>query len=171
MRRKSGLLVGLGLVMALTACGEGHVSKREAKKGWRSARIAMQSAGVSSSLSLHGMVSEDGVSGVVEGTFTCAQSGELQLVASGEASAEGASGELSLEFVGCEAEDIVNDGVIDFEARVDENGVTASYRGELEWSGKAKGSCVVDAHANVNPSGLSISFGGSVCGFDWSDLR
>jgi len=171
MRGKSGLLLGLGAVMALTACGEGHVSKREAKNGWRSARMAMQSAGVSSSISLHGKVTDDGVSGVVEGTFSCDQGGELQLVASGEVTEDKVGGEMSLEFVGCKADDTTNDGVIDFEATVDENGVRASYRGELTWTGKAEGSCVVDAHANVNPSGLSISFGGNVCGFDWSDLR
>lgn len=170
MRTISGVLGVSALLVSTTACGD-HVSKREAERGWRSTQTAMASAGLWGSVSGSGSVGPDGASGEITGTFDCADGGSIDLLAQGEASSAGASATLEVEFNDCKVDRVVTNGMLDYASRVTAQDVFVSYAGELEWSGRAKGKCVVDASLTVGASGIFGSFSGDVCGYDWADIR
>ena len=156
-------------MLATAACGD-DISKNEAERGWRSTQEVMAKAGVGAGLSVSGMVGPDGVSGSVEGTVDCPEGGRLALSSNGEVTADEVTADLHLEFDGCKADGVTIDGSLDYVAEVSAERVYASYQGELTWSGKAKGSCIVDATAEVTSGGVKASYSGDVCGFAWSEL-
>lgn len=166
-----GIVLGLCvLATSMAACGD-HVSKREAKRGWRSTRAAMSRAGVSGALSVSGMVGPDGVSAEAEGTFDCADGGSVAVITKGEVTSDNIAASLELEFIGCKVDRVVTDGELDYEATVTTEEVAVTYVGALDWSGRANGSCVIDASARVSAKSISLNFSGDVCGYDWNDLR
>lgn len=156
------------MVVSFTGCGD-NVSKREAERGWRSTQTSMARAGVG--LSVSGVVSGNGVSGMATGTFDCPDGGTVEVSTEGEVTSMSVDASLSLEFFGCKADKVVTDGVLDYEAHVSQEEVSASYTGELEWSGRAKGRCIVEAEARISTTGISASFKGDVCGYSWNDIR
>ncbi len=164
------VLGGIAAAFVVGGCGD-RVSKREARKGWSATRSAMAGAGLSTGISVSGTFGPDGASGAVQGVVDCPEGGSMDVIADGEITAQDVEASMSVEFDGCKSDKIVVDGVLDYELVIDSDGVRASFAGELDFSGRAKGSCVVDASAEVSVSKISASFNGDICGFKWSDLR
>ena len=164
-----GRLVVGAVFVSLAGCGD-HVSKREADKGWRSTQVAMGQAGIITGGSISGAVTAGNASGTVDGVVACPDGGTIEVSAAGNVDDESVTASLHVEFDGCKADGIVTDGVLDYEAYVSAERISASYAGELTWSGRAKGSCVIEASAEVTTGNVSVKLKGDICGYDWADL-
>ncbi len=84
-----------------------------------------------------------------------------------------ASFDLKADFHACESEGVTIDGQLDWalSAEVNEGAaVRLEWTGDLDYSGKYVGNCVIDmfAEAAVTGTSASVSYEGTICGFDAS---
>ena len=159
------LIITLSIPVLFTfGCGEEEPSD-DATNGWRATQLAIgQSQGDWADVAVDGSLDVD---------LDCAGGGSYRVVGS---YSDDQAFDLTLEFDGCAAEDVVIDGALSMHAEVEvsENStrVAVSYDGELSWSGAAKGSCGINATALVavqsdgNSSEVDVEFHGEICGYD-----
>lgn len=162
------------LVLLATACAEGDGSTADvdsAKSGWRSTEIALATAGIQTGWSGSATVTPDEVHGVVMGAVECEDGGSMHVDAEAEVTEEQTQGELSIAFDGCVADGVTIDGTLTYAALVTSTNVDAEMHGDLEWSGAAEGTCVVDIEAHVSTDGtVATSVSGGLCGYAWSEV-
>lgn len=146
------------------ACGEDDVG--DAPDGWRAANQALSLGQASFQSDV-----EVGVDGSIE--VECPDGGTLALEGTYASNDEF---ELSVTYDGCAGYDVVIDGTLAVTGStiVTENSVEVSveYRGSLQWSGAANGTCDVDMDAYVgvqssgNDASAEVRFEGEICGHD-----
>ncbi len=167
--------------LACAACSEGNnggggepADHDNARSGWRSTETALAAAGVRTGWSQTGTVTDDGATGAVMGAVDCPEGGSMEIDAAGTVEGEDVSAALSIEFIGCAADGVTIDGMLEYAAHVTEAEVSASIMGNLQWSGGAEGTCDIDLEASVSQDGDNVSasaeVSGGMCGLAWQDV-
>jgi hypothetical protein len=180
MARISKISTHMRVALALGALGAGchedaepTVEKSSARQGWRSTEVALARAGIATGWTGSGSVSADGVVADLMGSVPCPDGGHMDVEAAGEVGSDGVTAELAIRFDGCEAEGVVIDGILDYEASVSETAVFAGIHGDLDWSGDAEGRCAIDLETWINGRGTprqSVAVHGRMCGYGWQDV-
>jgi hypothetical protein len=146
------------------ACADDDVG--DAPDGWRAANSALQLGQSSFQSDV-----EIGVDGSID--VECPDGGSIAVEGHYDSDDEFS---LAVTYSDCQAEDVRIDGTLSVTgtAVVTDTSVEVSveYRGSLQWSGAANGSCDIDMDAYVgvqsegNGASAEVRFDGEICGHD-----
>lgn len=160
-------------LMMLAACDSAEAvdSEEDAVKGWAATQSALETG---SAGTYQTAVDIDTSADCLNGG-TAHFKGTVDTTIDLENPAAGNSTNLdyTTTFNGCTTQGVTIDGTLDYTLMTMTSGegsasVHYTYAGEVTWSGDVSGSCVIDMSADVvtDTTGASVSYKGSVCGFD-----
>ncbi len=174
MKNAARLLILCVATMSATACEEDAsptTDKQTARAGWVSTQAALGEAGVD--FTAMATVNEDGAMGTVTGTVECPEGGSMDVEVVGAVDDSMVSASVEIAFIACEVDGVVTDGSLDYSGLVTETEVSASFNGDLTWSGSVTGECAIDLEARVTTDGVTAtgsSINGGLCGWGFSEV-
>ncbi|HRI07825.1 MAG TPA: hypothetical protein PKW35_08415 [Nannocystaceae bacterium] len=181
MKKFASMMV---VAMVVVGCG-GDVSEDDARSGWAKTNAVLSSGGMAAQSSAGDTAQDPSYRALPVGTsvdyqYACSGGGTLHFVGTYEV-ATGLGTDVNFTydatFAGCDAGGVTVDGQLDYAASVSTSdtgtSITYDYKGDLTWSGDVEGGCVIDMQGSVTtttggvgPGSVSISYKGSICGYD-----
>ena len=112
-----------------------------------------------------------GLTTTINFTAPCSSAGSLGIDGTHNLSDDGLKEDfdISAKFIGCSEGDGALDGEVNWTAAIDNGNFESSLTGTLDWAdATTSASCTFDLH--VKASATSVSFSGTACGYDVSEL-
>lgn len=164
-------LVGMLVVLPLVACGGGGPSEQESLQAFAAVTIAMSSAQSRAIQATQSVVPADltlSFDGPCLTSGTVAVTGSYGSNTSG--STQAAAFDLTTTFRNCADPQGSLDGQLRWTSTLSGSRYTATMAGDIDWtSPQASASCDFDLTISVD--GQTVTYGGSVCGFNVTKLN
>lgn len=158
-----------GLVVVLAACGGGGASKQESFQAFGAATAAMASAQSKAIAAAQAVAPAEQLTLNYSGA--CPTGGTVAVT--GTYSGDGgqaATFDMTTTFDACSDAQGTLDGQLTWTSVADGTKFTATMKGEIDWTGQgASASCDFDLRITVD--GQTVTYGGSICGHDMSELN
>ena len=164
-------LVGLCGVLALVACGDSGPSKQDSFAAFGAATVAMANA--------QSQAVQDAQQAVVapaeltlDFTGACPAGGTVAVTGTYDTSGSGqnAAFDMTTTFDACADAQGTIDGQLRWTSVVDGTRYTATMKGAIDWAGQ-NGSASCDFDLQITVDGQTVTYAGSICGYDMSELN
>jgi hypothetical protein len=164
------LLLPVAFLGVLGACSN-QPTKEESLRVFASANTALSSAQASAVTQARhtALTASDDLSLNFSGPCTLGGTASVNGSYTGSGSDDRAAFDLTSSFSACAEPTGTLDGDLHWSSVADANGFAASMNGELDWtSGSDSASCSFDL--NLSVTATAITYGGSLCGYDVTEL-